>query len=175
MAGQGTLALEAFNRSIGDGWQPDQFLSPCGGGGLIAGCSTVVRHLSPETEVYAVEPEGFDDMARSLELDARQSNSPDARSICDALLSPTPGGLTFQVNRERVTGGRAVSDEEALVAMAVAFRYFKLIVEPGGAVALAAVLSRKLDIVGKNVIVVCSGGNTDPATFTHALAQTAPF
>lgn len=175
MAGQGTLAREAVQACLEGGWTPDLFLSPAGGGGLIAGCSTAVKALSPTTQVYSVEPAGFDDTARSLVQGAKVANDPKARSICDALLAPEPGDLTFRVNRETLTAGLAVTDEEALTAMAVAFRYLKLVIEPGGAVALAAVISGKLDVKGKRVLVVASGGNADAEVFTEALARPLPF
>jgi threonine dehydratase len=175
MAGQGTLAKEAVETCRDGGWTPDLFICPAGGGGLIAGCSTSVRALSPETEVYSAEPAGFDDTARSLAAGERVSNDPDARSICDALLAPEPGELTFQVNRERLTGGVAVSDDEARIAMAVAFKYLKLVVEPGGAVALAAAVTGKLDIKDKNVLIVCSGGNADADVYAEALSRPLPF
>ena len=105
----------------------------------------------------------------------RLSNDPAARSICDALLAPEPGELTFQVNAERLTGGVAVSDEEAMTAMAVAFKYLKLVVEPGGAVALAAVISGKVDSKNKNVLIVCSGGNADADAYAEALSRPLPF
>ena len=171
MAGQGTLAAEAIRKCQDDGWAPDIFISPAGGGGLIAGCSTAVRHLSSTTEVYSSEPAGFDDTARSLKAGERLSNDPEARSICDALLAPEPGELTFQVNSERLTGGLCVTDDEAMTAMAVAFKYLKLVVEPGGAVALAAAITGKVDCKGKNVLVVCSGGNADPDVYAEALKR----
>ncbi|MEQ9361345.1 MAG: threonine/serine dehydratase, partial [Rhodospirillales bacterium] len=175
MAGQGTLAAEAVRTCLAADWAPDIFISPCGGGGLIAGCSTSVRALSPETEIYSAEPAGFDDTARSLTAKARLANDPAARSICDALLAPEPGELTFTVNAERLTGGLCVTDDEAMTAMAVAFKYLKLVVEPGGAVALAAAITGKVDCKGKNVLVVCSGGNADADVYAEALKRPLPF
>lgn len=175
MAGQGTLAAEAVRTCLTEGWTPDIFISPCGGGGLIAGCSTSVRALSPETAIYSAEPAGFDDTARSLAAHERLANNPAARSICDALLAPEPGELTFKVNAERLTGGLCVTDDEAMTAMAVAFKYLKLVVEPGGAVALAAAITGKIDCKGKNVLVVCSGGNADAEIYAEALKRPLPF
>lgn len=175
MAGQGTAALEAIRQARAVDAAPDLFLAPCGGGGLISGCATAVKAESPDTKVYSVEPEAFDDTARSLASGNRETVPADARSICDALLAPTPGELTFAVNRERLDGGLAVSDDEALRAMALAFRYFKLVVEPGGAVALAAALTGKVDVRDRTVVVVCSGGNCDTATFADALSRPIPF
>ena len=175
MAGQGTLAREAMLKCAADGWRPDLFICPAGGGGLIAGCSTAVKALAPQTPVYAAEPAGFDDTRKSLEAGDWVANDPAARSICDALLAPEPGELTFQVNRKTLSGGLTVSDEEALTAMAVAFRYLKLVIEPGGAVALASVISGKIDVKGKNVVVVASGGNADAEVYADALARPMPF
>ncbi|MEP2545824.1 MAG: threonine/serine dehydratase, partial [Alphaproteobacteria bacterium] len=175
MAGQGTLAAEAVRTCAAEGWTPDIFISPCGGGGLIAGCSTSVRALSPDTAVYSAEPAGFDDTARSLAANKRLANDPAARSICDALLAPEPGELTFAVNSERLTGGLCVTDDEAMTAMAVAFKYLKLVVEPGGAVALAAAITGKVDCKDKNVLVVCSGGNADAEIYAEALKRPLPF
>jgi len=118
-----------------------------------------------------VEPEGFDDTARSLASGARQAARPDARSICDALLAPEPGQLTFEVNRRLCTGGLVVSDADVAAAMAVAFRDLKLVVEPGGAVALAAALSGKLDLAGRCAAIVLSGGNVDPDMYAGAIAH----
>jgi threonine dehydratase len=130
--------------------------------------------LSPARfEVYAVEPAGFDDTARSLATGERQRVAPGARSICDALLIPTPGELTFAINRRLLKGGLAVSDDEVLRAMALAFLHLKVVVEPGGAVALAAALAGRLDCRGRTVAVVLSGGNVDPALFARALTEHA--
>ncbi len=173
MAGQGTLAKEALEDCARDDWQVDAFLCPCGGGGLTAGCATAVEALSSRTQVFPVEPNGFDDTTRSLSAGTLLENDPAARSICDSLLAPTPGDLTFAVNRERTTTGLVVSDDEAMAAMAAAFKYLKLVVEPGGAVALAAVLTGKLPVAGRNLLVVCSGGNTDAGVFAQAIGRAA--
>ncbi|MBM3524979.1 MAG: pyridoxal-phosphate dependent enzyme, partial [Alphaproteobacteria bacterium] len=111
-----------------------------------------------------------DDHARSLSGGTRVSNAPGASSICDALLAATPGDITFPINRRLLRGGLVASDEEALRAMAVAFRDLKLVVEPGGAIALAAILNERLPIRGRSIAVVCSGGNVDPSTYARALA-----
>ncbi len=169
MAGQGTIGLETAEQLAEIGQTPDMVLSPCGGGGLIAGTSLAITHHLPEVPVYAVEPAGFDDTARSLATGEAQRNDPDARSICDALLAPTPGRLTFSVNRQTLAGGLVVDDDEVRAAMAVAFQALKLVVEPGGAVALAAALNAKVPIRGKTVVVVASGGNVDRAVFRETL------
>jgi threonine dehydratase len=169
IAGQGTVGLEMAHQVQEMDARLDLFLSPCGGGGLISGCALALNAETPETEIYAVEPEGFDDTARSLDAGKRMVNAPSCQSICDALLSPEPGELTFQINSKLLKGGVSVSDNLAREAMRVAFEYLKLVVEPGGAVALAAVLSGQIDTHGKTVGIVLSGGNVDREVFKNAL------
>jgi threonine dehydratase len=171
IAGQGTCGLEIAAQAKAREIRLDAVLVCCGGGGLTAGCATALAAESPDTKIYAVEPAGFDDTGRSLAAGTRVANAPEAKSFCDALLAPTPGELTFAINRRLLAGAFAVSDREAAQAMAVAFADFKLVVEPGGAVALAAVLSGKYAIKGRTVAVVASGGNVDRETFSQALAQ----
>lgn len=172
IAGQGTVGLEMVHQSRSAGRQLDAAIIPCGGGGLIAGSSVAIKELSPETRLWSSEPEGFDDTRRSLETGTRQAIHRDARSFCDALLAPTPGELTFAINRKNLSGGCVVSDEEVARAMVFAFRNLKIVVEPGGAVALAALLSGKLtELQGKTVGVVLSGGNVDAALFAECLGR----
>jgi threonine dehydratase len=170
MAGQGTIGIEMVRQAADLGLTFDSVLCCCGGGGLISGLATSVSYLSPSTKLYAVEPENYDDTKRSLEKGERLSNAPHPMSICDAIVTPMPGKLTFPINKAKLAGGFAVSDQEAAEAVAYAARVLKITVEPGGAVALAAVLSGKLDCKGKIVGVVCSGGNIDPAFHAAILA-----
>ena len=139
IAGQGTIGREVFTQLADICAAADVLLSPCGGGGLVSGIALAMAELSPKTKVHAVEPALFDDTARSLAAHSRLKNPPDARSICDALLSPMPGELTFQLNDRLLAGALGVTDDEVLAAMDYAFRMLKLVTEPGGAVALAAV------------------------------------
>jgi threonine dehydratase len=169
MAGQGTIGLEIAEDAARLGVTLDAVLAPCSGGGLISGVATAMKAKSPATQVVAVEPEGFDDTARSLASGARERNASGGGSICDALLTQVPGELTFAVNSRLLAGAVAVSDEEALRAVAFANQRLRLVVEPGGAVALAALLAGKLDVTGKTVAVVLSGGNIDPAMLQRAL------
>ena len=162
MAGQGTLGIEMVEQLAELGLSFDLLLCCCGGGGLMAGVSTAFHHLSPLTKIYAVEPANFDDTKRSLEAGTIVSNASGNMSICDAIVTPKPGDLTFPINMTMLAGGLAVSDNEAAQAVAYAARVLKITAEPGGAVALAAVLSGKLDFTGLTVGVVCSGGNIDP-------------
>lgn len=169
IAGQGTAGLEIATQTRARGAAIDVALVPCGGGGLIAGCALALTQAFPGIAIYAVEPEGLDDTARSLQVGTRQVNAPGATSICDALLLPTPGELTFEINRRLLTGGLAVSDDEVRSALAFAFRRLKLVLEPGGAVALAALLAGKLALAGRAATIVLSGGNVDPALFADAI------
>ncbi len=171
IAGQGTAALELAADAASAGLAMDVLLVCTGGGGLVGGSALAMAGASPGTQVYAVEPEGWDDTGRSLRAGERLANAPGGSALCDALLAPMPGELTFAVNQRHLAGGLAVSDAEVLAAMAFAFAHLKLVVEPGGAVALAAVLSGRLPVQGKVVGVVLSGGNVDPAVFGRALAS----
>jgi threonine dehydratase len=169
IAGQGTAGLEAVQQLRAEDTTVDAALLPCGGGGLIAGCSIALAAAFPEAAILAVEPEGFDDTARSLAAGERLANAPGVKSFCDALLAPMPGELTFALHRRHLAGGLAVSDAEVARAMALAFSHLKVVVEPGGAVALAAVLSGRFDARGRTVLVVLSGGNVDPGLFAEVL------
>jgi threonine dehydratase len=170
IAGQGTVGLELAEQAKAAGAELEAVLVPASGGGLIAGTALAVATAMPEARVYTVEPAGFDDYARSLRSGVRESNAPDARSICDALLMPHPGELTFAMNKERLAGGLTVSDDEVRAAVAFAFRELKLTVEPGGAVALAALLSEHYLMSGGPVALVLSGGNIDPPVLAECLA-----
>jgi threonine dehydratase len=169
VAGQGTVGLELVEQAEALGCRLDLVLAPCSGGGLMGGIATAVKALSPATRLMSVEPEGFDDMARSLASGRRERNAPGRRSLCDALMSPTPGILTFRINRELTAGGLWASDAEVQRAMAFAFRELKLVVEPGGAVPLAVLLAGKTEAAGRTTALVLSGGNVDRSVFCAAL------
>jgi threonine dehydratase len=169
IAGQGTVGLEIVEDMEARGCVPDTVLIPCGGGGLTAGCALAIHEHAPSAAVYTVEPQGFDDQARSFAAGERLSNARTSGSICDGLLSPTPGELTFAINRHHVAGGLVVSDEEARQAVAFAFREFKLVVEPSGAVALAALLTGKIDLRHQTVAIVLTGGNVDAGLFSELI------
>ncbi len=169
LTGQGTAGLEIAEEAKALGVTLDAVAAPCSGGGLATGVALGVKGISPTTMVHAGEPAGFDDLARSLAAGRKQKNEKLSGSICDALLAPTPGDVTFPLAQQLLGPGLVVTDEEVLDAMELAFREFKLVVEPGGAVALAAALTGKLPVKGRVVAVVCSGGNVDHATFKRAL------
>ncbi|HYE46376.1 MAG TPA: threonine/serine dehydratase [Caulobacter sp.] len=169
-AGQGTAALEMEAQARALGAHLDLVVTPVGGGGLAAGVSTALKHLSPATEVYGVEPAAFDDTARSLAVGERLGVDQSARSICDALMSPMPGKLTFPINQANLAAVLTVTDAEVAEAMRYAFTWLKLVVEPGGCVALAALLAGKLSAEGRTAGVVLSGGNVDPELFAKVLS-----
>ncbi len=167
IAGQGTVGLEIAEQAVAMDERPDQVLICCGGGGLSSGSAVALKARLPETSVHPVEPEDFDDTARSLVAGERLAIDPSARSICDALQAHTPGEMTFDINRRLLAEGLTVSDDEVREAMQFAFRHLKLVVEPGGAVALAAVLAGRIDTRDKTTVVVLSGGNVDVELFAE--------
>jgi threonine dehydratase len=170
IVGQATLVLEMLEDARGIGVEIDDILVPCGGGGLLAGAVLAVAASKSNARIYAVEPAGFDDMARSLASGRRESNTRRSGSICDSLLIERPGELTFPIIAGGAHGGITVCDDEVAGATRFAFRNLKLVVEPGGAVALAAVLAGKVDFTGRTVGVVFSGGNVDSALFGAIIA-----
>ncbi len=170
IAGQGTAGLELVQQADEIGARLNAVLIPVGGGGLAAGVSTAVRKLSPQTTILGVEPADFDDTRRSLESGQRESIDPSARGICDALQSPSPGKVTFPINQPNLDGVATVTDAEVAEAVRYAYATLKLVVEPGGAVGLAALLSGVVDVEDVTVGVVLSGGNIDPALFSRILA-----
>ncbi len=167
VAGQGTVGLEIVQQSIELGLPPDQVLIGCGGGGISAGSAVAIKAILPETTVLVVEPEHFDNTARSLRDGVRRPNAKSARSICDALLSEMPGEITFAIHEKLGTTGLVVSDDEVRAAMRFAFLQLKVVVEPGGAVSLAAVLAKKIDCKNKTTAIVLTGGNIDPDIFSE--------
>lgn len=169
IAGQGTVGLEIAAQCAERDATPDAVLVCCGGGGLTAGTATALADRLPGTRVHPVEPENYDDTLRSLETGTRVANDMQIPSVCDALLAPTPGELTFAMMQELALTGLAVSDDEVRAAVAYAWRTLKLVVEPGGAVTLAAILSGKIDCRGRTIAGTLSGGNVDAETFKACL------
>lgn len=169
IAGQGTLGLEIAEQAKALGLAVDAVIAPASGGGLIAGTGLALKGTFPDIAIYTAEPAGYDDHKRSIETGSIQKNASTANALCDALLAPTPGEMTWALNRTQLAGGYAVTDREVRAAMTFAFRALKLVVEPGGAAALAAVLAGSHPGQGKVTAVVVSGGNVDPATFTSCI------
>jgi threonine dehydratase len=171
IAGQGTCGLEIAEQARAAGVGRADVLTCCGGGGLTAGVALALEGAAPGFRARPVEPVGFDDTARSLAAGARVANARAVGSICDAIVTPIPGELTFPIIQRLCGPGLAVGDDDALAAMAAAFLRLKIVLEPGGAVALAAALCRSDALSGEAVVVVATGGNVDPAMFERALRR----
>jgi threonine dehydratase len=161
IAGQGTVGREIAEDMAALGIAPDIVVAPVSGGGLIAGVATAVKARFPKAMLMSAEPDAFDDHARSLRAGRREPHKAEGRTICDALMASIPGEITFAINSRLLTKGVTASDAEVGTAVGFAFRELKLVVEPGGAVGLAALLSGQIDARGKNVVIVLSGGNVD--------------
>jgi threonine dehydratase len=170
IAGQGTCGLEMIRQASGFGHELDQVVVCASGGGLAAGIALAFEALSPGTRMILAEPLGHDDFGRSLVEGNPMSNETGTRSIQDALLTLTPGELTFPILARVKAIGIAITDDEALYAMAFAFKYLRIVLEPGGAAALAGILTGKVDAKGQAIALTGSGGNVDPVTFMRALA-----
>jgi threonine dehydratase len=171
IAGQGTTGLEIARQAAAAGVRAADVLVCCGGGGLTAGIALALAAEAPGLRARPAEPEGFDDAARSLASGRIERNPALGGSICDAILTPQPGNLTFPILQAHCGPGLQASDDECLHAMALAFAHLKIVLEPGGAVSLAAALFHGDRIEGEAVIAVASGGNVDPAMFQTALAR----
>jgi threonine dehydratase len=170
IAGQGTAGREIMEDMAALGLTPDVVVIGASGGGLAAGISIAVKARAPDVKIYTAEPEGFDDTARSFRSGKHERNARLSGSICDALMSNTPGKLTFPINRRLIGEGIAASDDEVARAVSFAFRELKLVVEPGGAIGLATLLAGRPDVKGKIVVAVLSGGNVDPELFHRLVA-----
>jgi len=170
IAGQGTVGREIAEDLAALGIDPDVVVVPVSGGGLVAGVATAIKARFPKAMVISAEPEGFDDHARSLRAGKREAHGASGRTICDALMALTPGEITFAINSRLLAKGVTASDAEVVAAVAFAFRELKLVVEPGGAVGLAAVLAGHVEARGKNVVIVLSGGNVDADLYAKLIA-----
>jgi threonine dehydratase len=161
IAGQGTLGREIALQCEALNIKPNQAICPCGGGGLISGTAISLQHHFPNLSIWAAEPEHYDDTARSLLAGKRLQNSTCQASICDAIVTPIPGKITFPIQQQRLCGGKVVTDDQVVNAMIAALKYLKLVVEPGGCVGLAAIMAGLLPTENKTTLVILSGGNID--------------
>lgn len=173
IAGQGSCGIELLEQAEEMGVEFDALITPVGGGGLCAGINLAFERLSPQTKIYGGEPVDYDDHAESLQAGKRITNTPAPLSLCDALMSPAPGKITFQINGKRLSGIFPMTDEECLLAMALAKDTLDITLEPGGAIALAAALSRPKHIPTRSTVVaILSGGNVDDSVFEIACQKT---
>jgi threonine dehydratase len=170
IAGQGTAGREIIEDLAEFGLKPEVVVIGASGGGLAAGISLAIKAQAPEARIFTAEPEGFDDTLRSFRSGRREANARMSGTICDALMTNTPGVITWEINRRLIGQGVTASDEEVGRAVAFAFRELKLVVEPGGAIGLAALLAGKLDVKGKVTVAVLSGGNVDAELFHRLVA-----
>lgn len=170
IAGQGTTGLEIAEQAAQAGVDQADVLVCCGGGGLTSGIALALAAEAPGLRARPCEPEGFDDATRSLATGTIQRNARPSGSICDAIVTPEPGQITFPIMQALCGPGLVVSDDQVLRAMALAWQHLKIVVEPGGAAALAAALFHPDQIEGEAVIAVATGGNVDAAMFTRALS-----
>ncbi len=171
IAGQGTVGLEIMADLEERNLSPDAILACCSGGGLTSGIATAVKGQEPDTDIHTDEPATFEDFARSLQSGVIATNAQMDGSICDALLSPSPGERTFAIGQNLFSDGLVVSDQEVQAAQRFAFHELKLVVEPGGAAALAAVLQKRLPTEKRVIVCVLSGGNADPSAFADTLGE----
>jgi threonine dehydratase len=170
IAGQGTAGREIIEDLDALGLVPDVIVVTASGGGLTAGIALAVKARAPAAALYTAEPQDFDDHARSFRSGQREQNAALSGTICDALMARMPGKITFAINQSLVGAGVVASDGEVAAAVAFAFAELKLVVEPGGAVALAALMTGKIDVTGKIAVAVLSGGNVDPELFSRLVA-----
>ncbi|GJL91075.1 threonine ammonia-lyase [Hyphococcus sp.] len=172
--GQGTAALEAYEDASVRGLSLDAFITCCGGGGLTSGCAIILADVSPQTDVWIAEPEGYDETWASIRDGALRRADTSFPTICDAIATPAPGKLTLPIMSRLVRGGVTLTEADVRQAMIFAYQNLKLVVEPGGAVALAAVLSGKFDAKGKTTALTLSGGNVDASLFAAILDGSLP-
>ncbi|WP_394694507.1 threonine/serine dehydratase [Hyphobacterium sp.] len=169
MAGQGTAGLEIAEDLQAKNVVPDQLVCCAGGGGLIAGTGLAMKEYFPDCDIWAAEPEGFDDHRRSLAAGERVANERRSGSLQDAIITPMPGAMTFPLNQQQLAGAVTASDDDTLEAIAFIWKHLKLVAEPGGATAFASLLNGQLDTRDKTTIVLITGGNVDPAVLRQAL------
>jgi threonine dehydratase len=170
IAGQGTLGREIVEDLGKLNLKPEMVVVGASGGGLAAGTALGIKAAVPDADIWTAEPEGFDDTLRSFQSGKREVNARMSGTICDALMTHQPGEITFAINSRLIGKGVTATDEETGRAVVFAFKELKLVVEPGGAIGLAALLANKLEVRGKTVVAILSGGNIDPALLCKLLA-----
>lgn len=168
LAGAGTVALELLQ----DAGALDAVLVPCGGGGLTAVTAVVMAEVAPQVQVFAAEPALFDDTSRSLQAGERLANPKGQRTICDAIMTPMPNAMTFPINLDLLAGGVVVTDDEVRTAMRFVYTHFRMVAEPGAVVGLAAILAGRVDIKGRTIATIITGGNIDAARFATLVEET---
>jgi threonine dehydratase len=171
IAGQGTVGLEIATQAAAKNLTPDAIICCCGGGGLIAGMSIAASDMIPGVDIWAAEPEFYDDTRRSLASGKIETADITMPSICDSIVTAQPGEITFPINKKLLSGSAVITDRDALKAVAAAFKHLKIVIEPGGAAALAAVLTGQYPAGAKTVVAVASGGNIDAPMFQRALDE----
>ena len=169
IAGHGTVGLEIAEQAVAEGITDADVIVCCGGGGLTSGIALALDETAPDFRVRPCEPEDSDDVARSLKSGVLEGNASVSKSICDAIITPRAGDITFGIMKDLCGPGLSVSDDETMLAMAHAFQRLKIVLEPGGAVALAAALFHQNEIEGDTVVVVATGGNVDAKVFARSL------
>lgn len=174
ISGQGTIGLEIAAQCAERDIVPDAVLAPASGGGLISGIALAIKDRLPGTQVYCAEPDQFDDIDLSLKAGKIVSHAGKGNTFCDALMAPHPGDITFGVMSANLNGAVSATDAEVETAIATAFHYFKLVVEPGGAAALASVLNGKVPCANRTVVAVASGGNIDSSLYSAIISRTPP-
>jgi len=168
IAGQGTVGLEIASQLQTLNLEPDQAIGPIGGGGLISGSATALKHHFANIQVWGAEPTGYDDARRSMLASQRLANESTPSSLCDAIMTPMVGELTFPIMQRYLSGAKVADDAHVIQAMALCMQELKLVVEPGGCVGLAAIMAGELEVKDKVTVVILSGGNVDPATLSRA-------
>jgi threonine dehydratase len=171
IAGQGTVGLELAQQAARLGAKPEMVFVPCGGGGLVSGIALAFSQLCPGAQTVSVEPEGYDGMRRSREAGERTAAAANERSMADSLMAPAPGAAPFALAKRYLHGSITVNDDDLARAVSYAFRRLKLVVEPGGAAALAAILRDAAQFRGRTIAAVLSGGNCDPETTADCCAR----
>ncbi|MGH1412757.1 MAG: threonine ammonia-lyase [Pelagimonas sp.] len=169
IAGQGTCGLEIAEQAAALGVSEADVLVCCGGGGFTSGVALALAEKAPKMRVHPAEPVGYDDVARSLKSGKAERNAVEAGGLCDAILTPMPGEITFPIMSRLCGPGLVASEDEALRAMGLAFQHLKVVAEPGGAIALACALFHADDVDSDTIIATISGGNVDPSIFARAL------